>query len=55
MWVIYEYWFARMKNISDNKIPASLRANDINGNDKYSELLAQQILNEFSLNIHMFH
>ena len=19
MWVIYEYWFARMKNISDNK------------------------------------
>ena len=46
MWVIYEYWFARMKNISDNKIPASLRANDINGNDKYSELLAQQILNE---------
>ena len=35
-----------LQNISDNKIPASLRANDINGNDKYSELLAQQILNE---------
>lgn len=35
-----------LQNISDNKIPASLRANDINGNYKYSELLAQQILNE---------
>lgn len=35
-----------LQNISNNKIPASLRANDINGNDKYSELLSQQILNK---------
>lgn len=34
------------QNISENKIPASLRADDINGNDKYSELLSKQILNK---------
>ncbi len=34
------------QNISESKIPVSLRANDINGNDKYSELLSKQILNK---------
>lgn len=34
------------KNIAENKIPVSLRANDINGNDKYSLLLSKQILNK---------
>ena len=28
MWVIYEYWFARMKNISDNK-KKKLRESDV--------------------------
>lgn len=32
------------QNISENKIPASLRANEINGNDQYSQLLSKQII-----------
>ena len=37
-----------LQAIAENKIPTSLLVNEINGNDKYSQLLSKQILDKFT-------
>lgn len=37
-----------LQNLNENKIPPSLLADKINGNDKYSQLLANQIINKLT-------
>lgn len=37
-----------LQNIAESKIPTSLRANDIDGNDIYSQLLSKQIIERLS-------
>ena len=36
------------QNIAENKIPDSLKADSINGNDKYSQLLSNQIIKKLT-------
>ena len=37
-----------LQDIAENKIPTSLKANEINGNDKYCQLLSKQILDKLT-------
>ena len=37
-----------LQAIAENKIPTSLLVNEINGNDKYSQLLSKQILDKLT-------
>ena len=39
---------ADQQNIAENKIPDSLKADSINGNDKYSQLLSNQIIKKLT-------